>query len=43
MRERVETLGGRLGLESSAAKGTRIDVVFDLTDHESSANHPAAR
>lgn len=43
MRERVETLGGRLGLESTAGKGTRIDVNFDLTDHESAANHTPAR
>lgn len=43
MRERVETLGGRLDLESTAGKGTRIDVIFDLTDHESTANHTPAR
>ncbi len=42
MRERVETLGGRLKLESTAGKGTRIDAHFDLTDDESAENHPAA-
>lgn len=42
MRERVETLGGRLTLESTAGKGTRIDAHFDLTDDESAENHPAA-
>lgn len=43
MRERVETLGGRLGLESSAGLGTRIDVNFDLTEHESAEDHTPAR
>ena len=43
MRERVEALGGQLGLESAAGKGTRINVHFDLIDHESAENHSPSR
>lgn len=43
MRERVDTLGGRIDLESSIGRGTRIDVHFDLTNHEHAKNKPAAR
>lgn len=42
MRERVETLGGRLELESALDKGTRIKVNFQLTDHDCRKNNPAA-
>jgi signal transduction histidine kinase len=41
MRERVDTLGGHLQLESRVAAGTRILVRFPLPNHES-ANPPPA-
>ncbi len=43
MRERVDTLGGRLNFASAANAGTRIDVTFDLTAHDDTENQPAAR
>ena len=43
MRERVDTLGGRLDLASTPGTGTRIDVTFDLTTHDDPENQPAAR
>ncbi len=43
MRERVETLGGRLGISSTVDGGTRIDASFKLTPHAPDENQPAAR
>jgi signal transduction histidine kinase len=43
MRERVDTLGGRLNLVSTPDTGTRIDVTFESTAHDDPENQPAAR
>ena len=43
MRERVDTLGGRLNLVSTPDTGTRIDVAFESTAHDDPQNQPAAR
>ncbi|MBI5109481.1 MAG: sensor histidine kinase [Rhodocyclales bacterium] len=43
MRERVDTLGGHLGLASAQNAGTRIDATFELTTHDDTKNQPAAR
>jgi signal transduction histidine kinase len=42
MRERVDTLGGRLSLASAHNAGTRIDVTFELTAHDDPENQSAA-
>lgn len=43
MRERVDTLGGRLELESRTGSGTRISVKFGLTSDDDTQDHVAAR
>lgn len=43
MRERVDTLGGRLKLVSAPNAGTRIEVSFELKSHDDPENQPAAR
>ncbi len=34
LRDRVETLGGRLSIESNGMTGTQLSIFFDLTDRE---------
>lgn len=43
MRERVDTLGGKLELESQPGNGTRISVKFGLTADDDAEDHAAAR
>lgn len=42
MRERIETLGGRLELKSTPGKGTRIYVHFELSNDDAPPNPTAA-